>query len=154
VDPTRWIKGIWIALSIGVIITACDLTVKATRPAAPTNYEYVCERIGELFNKMKEVECRLLPEPILVESKVSYNWRWLGAWFHFEPYIFIAYGLDEPLRTTVIQHEAAHYYLHNLGLIENVNDNCEHERLARLISEGDEDEWDAKAKQVYGCTKD
>jgi hypothetical protein len=138
------IRNILLGLAAGVIFTACHAFITRDKPL--TDFEYVCEAVRVMYN----VGCGELEPPIVVYSKIiqeASRGQWRGVWIWYENYVFVDPDLDDEQKHKTTLHEISHYVLHNLGLVE-IEDTCEHERVARLISGGN---WGDSVRRIYGC---
>jgi hypothetical protein len=112
-------------LLLGALALSASTINEAQRE--PTYTEQVCSVLEERY---PEIECRGIPEPIVVVSEIvpaMYN----GLYFPGEEYIFISkYPTVE--QHIVVVHETVHYTIYESGL---ELDRCVHEQQARQITE-------------------
>lgn len=152
-NTTKWIRGTFIALLAGVIITSCHSISSSLRdPHITPEWELVCRRVDKIYDGNQLTACLGLEAPIVIESSIVEDFD--TPWLHFlglhyigEPYVFIRKGLDIEQRRKTILHEMGHYALANLKLVDD-DDECEHERIVRQIAE---EPWDKDARAPYGC---
>lgn len=137
-------------LTICVVFTIGHAVLKTNRHVeSTTEWEQVCNAVYVYYDET----CTNLEPPTVVESSIIGLADWppgvitYGLYFEGEPWIFVRPGLTSSERSIVIMHEMFHYIDHELD--DLVPDQCEEERMARVLS-GD-DPWDELTKELYGC---
>jgi len=140
------IKGLLALLVVALGCTSCSLpTIRGDEISDP--FGYVCWKVEQMYG----VGCGDLEPPKIVYSKyVNMRGMSYGLYIRGEKNIYI--NPQAPVnKKTIIEHEMTHYVLYELDLIDPKGERCESERVARLISRGDDDPWNDRVKRGYGC---
>jgi hypothetical protein len=161
-DLTRCIKGTFVALLLGVALTACSIVYNVIKPYGTNNdnFTFICEEIAVELGHDWGVACAQSEKPTIVWSEAlneefgTYGFVYLpdeGEMEQLEPYIYVnpnpGYNVDVD---TIVQHEFAHYVLRVIGFDDGTWDSCQREEYARWLSQ-DGDKWDRSMALRYGC---
>ena len=135
----------WILVAVSAIGCAQYAEIK---PVIRTTFEVACEALEERYVSRISCEASNLTAPIIVKSHVVAP-RYLGFYYHGEPYIFVRWDLSPDRTRAVVVHETVHYIIDHLGILVS---RCDGEELARTITaEYMGKPVDPTWKDRYGC---
>ena len=133
-------------------VSACATIVppSATHKITDEEWNFVC---AEVSARYPTVDCRVIPQPTVVVSKIVPSLPipgLLGIFFHEEEYVFVNANLTPELQRVVVVHETVHYIL-NYVFGKKI-DSCTHEHVARQIHHKYEGTpYDDSWRFNYGC---